>query len=245
MLALATALLLSPLGLYLARQLGGMQWHPLLLGPTVQLWRLAPGLPPDPGLRLVLVFCLMQSVHYAMWLHMLPDDARARSPTMSFRASYRDLRRDLGVAAIVVAASITAGIAAWALLDLHRAGEGYFRMVRFHGLLEVMAAVLLIVERDHRRSPILATCQEHHAPRRGSVVGHRRHSSLRRSAAAPRRSSPDHLRCGDPHGRCSMRVAQQSEPAQRKSYAATRPTARPSFPARFSWTSTETPSPTR
>ncbi len=153
-LVMAMALLLSPLGLYLAREFGGMQRHPLLLGPTVQLWRLAPGLPPNLGLRLVLAFCLMQSVHYAMWLHMLPDEARGRSTTMSFRASYRDLRRDLGLAAIVIAAIITAGIAAWSLLDIKMAGDGYFRMVRFHGLLEVMAGVLLVLERPARPRPV-------------------------------------------------------------------------------------------
>ncbi len=152
-LVVVTGLLLSPLGLYGVRELGAMQWHPQLLGPSAQLWRLAPGLPPDLGLRLVLVFCLMQSVHYAMWLHMIPDDARARATTMSFRASYGDLRRDLGSAAIVIAALVTAGLAAWALLDIAAAGRGYFRMVRFHGHLEIIAAVLLILEAPRRSGP--------------------------------------------------------------------------------------------
>ena len=69
---------------------------------------------------------------------------------MSFRASYEDLRRDLGPAALVVASLLALGIATWAWIDLAAAGHGYFRMARFHGHLELMAGCLLVLERGAR-----------------------------------------------------------------------------------------------
>lgn len=146
LLVAAAAFLLSPLALELTRALGALDWHAPGLGTQRQLWRLAPGLDADMGLRLVLLFCFMQSVHYALWLQMIPDEARGRSTVMTFRASYRDLQRDLGTAAIFITLGIAVWLVAWALIDLGDANRGYFRMVRFHGHLEIMAGVLLILE---------------------------------------------------------------------------------------------------
>jgi len=146
LLAAAIVFLLGPYALHGVREFGALQWHPPGYGPTLELQRLAPGLAPEFGLRVVLLFCFMQSIHYAVWLHLLPDDGRERSTSTTFRASYEDLRRDVGTAAIVVATLLALGIASWALVDLSAAGPGYFRMVRFHGHLELMAAVLLVLE---------------------------------------------------------------------------------------------------
>ena len=150
LLLAAIAFLLSPLALDGMRALGGLAWFPAGEDSTRQLWRLAPGLSPDLGLRLVLLFCLMQSVHYALWLHMLPDEDRERSTAMTFRASYRQLERDIGSVGVWVAMLLGAGIIVWAVLDLSAAGRGYFRMARFHGHLEIMAVVVLLLERRRR-----------------------------------------------------------------------------------------------
>lgn len=115
-------------------------------GLPVQLGRLAPGLDADLGLRVVLSFCFMQSVHYAIWMRLLPDEASARETPITWRASVESLRDDLGTAAIVVAVVLWLAIAAWAIADLYAAGDGYFRMARFHGVLELMAGVVLIAE---------------------------------------------------------------------------------------------------
>lgn len=150
LLVAASCLLLSSLGMELVGS--QFEWHASEDSPDRQLSRLAPGLAPMLGMRLVLLFCFMQSVHYAMWLQMIPDEDRRRSTVMTFRASAQDLERDFDRVALWVIAVLAAGLIAWASFDMLAAGRGYFRMARFHGTLEVMAAVLLILERTPRRT---------------------------------------------------------------------------------------------
>lgn len=151
LLLAATGLLVSDLGLQVVGS--RFEWHALGDSADRQLWRLAPGLDPMLGMRLVLLFCFMQSVHYAMWMQMIPDEARQRSTVMTFRASLRDLERDLDRVALGVFAALSLGLIVWASWDMLAAGRGYFRMARFHGHLELMAAVLLILEGRARPSP--------------------------------------------------------------------------------------------
>lgn len=145
LLVAATALLGSEWGLQIVG--ARFEWHALGDSHDRQLWRLAPGLAPMIGMRLVLAFCFMQAVHYAMWMQMIPDEARARATVMTFRASLRDLERDMGRIGLYVIAGLTAGLIAWASWDMLAADRGYFRVARFHGHLELMAGVLLVLER--------------------------------------------------------------------------------------------------
>ncbi len=142
-----SALLLSPLGLALAhtsaallRDFGG-------IGIDDQLARLAPGIDVDLGLRLVLLFTFTQSIHYAVWVHLLPDEDRTRATPPTFRRSFLDLCRDLGGPLMLGAAALALLFAIWALLDLRDATLGYFRFARFHGHLELAALTLLLLER--------------------------------------------------------------------------------------------------
>ena len=112
------------------------------LGWDYQISRLA-------GPRLVLLFCFSQSVHYAVWMHVLPDDDRRRSTPVTFRASVASLQREFGEAGFLVAVVLSLGIAIWAVADLAAANHGYFRMARFHGHFELIAAVLLVLERGY------------------------------------------------------------------------------------------------
>ena len=152
LLALAVAVLLSSTGLELVGT--RFEWAPHGESADQQLGRLAPGLDPMLGMRLVLLFCFMQSVHYGLWMHVIPDEACQRDTVMTFRASAADLERDLGRVALVFLGVLSLGLALWACWDLLAASRGYFRMARFHGHLELMAAVLLVLERrpNHPRA---------------------------------------------------------------------------------------------
>ena len=96
-------------------------------------------------MQLVLSFALLQSIHYYIWLHAIPNEAIERETPTTFRASYASLKADFGETGLVVAASIAGFIALWAVWDLAAAHDGYFRMVRFHGHLEVLAVTALWV----------------------------------------------------------------------------------------------------
>jgi hypothetical protein len=56
---------------------------------------LAPGLDGVLGLRVVLLFCFAQSVHYVIWLRLVPEDDRARPTPRSFHA-----RAELGLVSL-------------------------------------------------------------------------------------------------------------------------------------------------
>lgn len=125
---------------------GGLDWFGGGMGPDYQTWRLSPGLHPELGLRLVLLFCFAQAIHYAIWLQLIPDDDRARATPPTFRASYEDLCTDMTRAGVWLAVLLALLLALWATYDLMHACHGYFRMARFHGHLELIAVAVLLLE---------------------------------------------------------------------------------------------------
>jgi hypothetical protein len=128
----------------------GLAWQPAGLGPDHQLSFLAPGVPDPWALRLVLLFAFAQSVHYGVWLRLIPEDDRTRPTPRTFQATARALRSEFGWPALTVAVVLAAGIALWATFDLVAARENYLRMALFHGYLELVALVWLFIERPQR-----------------------------------------------------------------------------------------------
>lgn len=141
-----SGLLLSPVGLGLAERSAALFREVGGLGIDYQLARLAPGVDIELGLRLVLLYTFTQSIHYAVWVHLLPDEDRTRATPPTFRRSFVDLCRDLGGPVMIGAAVLALFFAAWAILDLRDAYSGYFRFARFHGHLELAAVTLLVLE---------------------------------------------------------------------------------------------------
>jgi hypothetical protein len=154
----SSRLALVPLGVFLAASLAiasGALDAPALASSTSLLGtsfrtHLAELTPRSAGLwgpRLVLLFAFAQSVHYAVWLRLVPEDDRPRPAPRSFASSFRALRADLGLAALALVAILCVGLAAWATLDLRAARIGYLRFAAFHGYLELGALALCLVER--------------------------------------------------------------------------------------------------
>lgn len=188
LLALGSALLLSDAAVHIVG--ARFEWHAAGDSADAQLGRLAPGLAPMLGMRLVLLFCFLQSVHYALWMHMIPDEARARDTVMTFRASAVDLERDLGRVGLWAIGALSLALVGWACWDMLAAGRGYYRMARFHGHLEVMAAALLVLERQRG----FGIAWPSHEPRPGprSMDPSKRccHASVHRAHRTPDVSPP-------------------------------------------------------
>ena len=130
----------------LARTHGFTSALPVDLGDLA--FALAPNAGPTIALRLVLLYAFAQSVHYAVWLRLVPEDDRPRRAPRSFVASIRALRDDLGAPLLVVATLASAALALWALVDLVAARDGYLRAAQFHGHLELAAGAFLWLRRD-------------------------------------------------------------------------------------------------
>lgn len=125
----------------------GLFWQPADLGPDYHLAFLAPGVAAPWAMRLVLLFAFAQSVHYGVWLRLIPEDDRPQQTPRTFRASARALQADLGTPLLTAAVVIALGISLWSFFDLSAARESYLRMALFHGYLELIAATWLFVER--------------------------------------------------------------------------------------------------
>lgn len=97
--------------------------------------------------RAVLAFAFAQSVHYAVWLRLVPEADRPRPGLRSFASSLRALTADVGVTLVAVAIVVTVAFAAWGCFSIAGARDGYLRLAIFHGPLELGAATLLLLER--------------------------------------------------------------------------------------------------
>ncbi|MCB9688718.1 MAG: hypothetical protein H6738_18820 [Alphaproteobacteria bacterium] len=117
-------------------------------GPSIRdhLAALAPGMTPPWGHRWVVAFAYAQSVHYGLWLRIVPEEARERPAPRSWEASLRALRTDLGAPVFAAAVLLCVGLAVWGLADLAAAREGYLRLALFHGPLELAVLGLVAAE---------------------------------------------------------------------------------------------------
>ena len=108
-------------------------------GPSLRthVRTLAPGLDPVWATRWVVAFAYAQSVHYGLWLRVIPEEARDRPSSRSWKASLRALRADLGDRSMALAVLLGLGLAVWGLFDLSGARDGYLRLALFHGPLEL------------------------------------------------------------------------------------------------------------
>lgn len=113
---------------------------------TEHMKALAPRAPPVLALRLVLAFAFLQSVHYGIWLRLVPEDDRPRAAPRPWRATWRALVEDFGVVPLVIFGALALGIAAWAVVDLTQARLGYLRLAVFHGYLELAVGALWLIE---------------------------------------------------------------------------------------------------
>jgi hypothetical protein len=135
----ATERVVDPRYAYASELLG------LDLGEFVRV--LSPVADPVWALRLTVFFALAQSIHYGIWLRLIPEQDRARRGMRSFTESYRALVRELGPGSLLVAALATLALWAWGALEPAHARASYFRLALFHGPLEVAALAWVLLER--------------------------------------------------------------------------------------------------
>jgi hypothetical protein len=112
---------------------------------------LAPGIQSAPlALGIVSSFAFLQAVHYAVWLHAIPQHATRGDATLSFRMSFRALRGDLGPLGLAVAVGAVLLVALGGALAPLPTKSLYLSFSAFHGYLELAAAGLFFVRGSGR-----------------------------------------------------------------------------------------------
>lgn len=112
---------------------------------------LAPGLSLEMGLRLVLLFGFLQSMHYAIWLRLIPQRLDARRAPPTFKRSLIRLREDFGGKAFVVLVLLCLAIPLMAVIyDAEKTRHLYLLAAISHGWIElaVIAALLASARRS-------------------------------------------------------------------------------------------------
>lgn len=122
------------------------QWGPAGLGMEQHRRVFGMGYDGIWGVRLVLAFALAQSVHYFMWIRMVPEEARGRPTPRTFRATWKDVKMEMGGWVLIGTFVTGLALAIWALFDLVEARANYLQFIRFHGVLEFAAIAVVCVE---------------------------------------------------------------------------------------------------
>ncbi len=137
---LGGAALLFFVGGSVPEALGWPEWFDLHIS-TAASW-LAPGLPANQQFGLVLSYAFLQSVHYAVWLIFIPQDAHRGRGTTTFSASLRSAWSDFrpwGVLAIVLG---TLAVLSAACFDPLMTSAVYLFVTPFHGYLELVVLAI-------------------------------------------------------------------------------------------------------
>ncbi|HEY1960520.1 MAG TPA: hypothetical protein VGH28_33145 [Polyangiaceae bacterium] len=105
---------------------------------------LAPGAAASVAVPLVLAHVFTDSVHYAFWLGVIPEETLKREGTLTFRMTWRSLRADFG-RAIWPVVGLVLLVPVLAVFGLARMRDAYYAIAGFHGYVEgVMLAALVV-----------------------------------------------------------------------------------------------------
>ncbi|HVY25991.1 MAG TPA: hypothetical protein VHB79_05540 [Polyangiaceae bacterium] len=105
--------------------------------------QLAPFVRSTPlALGVVASFAFLQSVHYAIWLHAIPQEATRGEGTLSFRMSGRALQSELGRWGALLVLLVVVAVPVLGLVSPLRTQSVYLSLATFHGYLELGALSL-------------------------------------------------------------------------------------------------------
>ncbi len=108
---------------------------------------LAPGLALRWAVPIALSYVFLQSIHYSVWLGLVPAEKVRGDAGRSFRMSFRALVRDFGTLGLGVVALMAAATFALATRDLHVTRDTYLSLSAFHGYLELAVIVIVLCGR--------------------------------------------------------------------------------------------------
>lgn len=113
---------------------------------VVGAW-LVPGAAAAVAVPLVLAHVFTDSIHYAFWLGVIPEETLRHEGTLSFSMTWRALRRDFGDAGLAAASACALAVVVLALFGLSRARGAYFAFAGFHGYIEGAMLIYLSMSR--------------------------------------------------------------------------------------------------
>ena len=109
-------------------------------------YQLSPTMSGPWPTRMLVLYAFGQSVHYVVWMRLVPEEERPSATPRSFAQSFRALRVDVGSVVLWATAASILALLAWGAVSLGAARNGYLELAFFHGYLEIAAAALMWAE---------------------------------------------------------------------------------------------------
>lgn len=100
-----------------------------------------PSVSSGPAVGIISSFAFLQSVHYAIWLHVIPAQEVSGNRTTTFAQTLRGLRHDFRLGGVLVIGLLTLTTAAGLWLAPQEARTSYTSLSTFHGYMELAIAV--------------------------------------------------------------------------------------------------------
>src|SRR5439155_19660898 len=92
---------------------------------VVGAW-LVPGATMAVAIPLVLAHVFTDSIHYAFWLGIIPEETLRHEGTLTFKMTWRSLQKDFGAGGVAFVAVCVLAVAVLAMFGLVRARDTYF-----------------------------------------------------------------------------------------------------------------------
>lgn len=108
---------------------------------------LARLLPENWRPQWVVIYGFLQSLHYLVWIRLIPEDNRSTKGPITFKRSALNLSKDFGPWLILIALSLMLILLLWSTVSLPSARMSYLRWISSHASLEIAVMGYLFVEK--------------------------------------------------------------------------------------------------
>jgi hypothetical protein len=109
---------------------------------------LARVLPIDWRPQWVVVYGFLQSLHYLVWIRLIPEDNRQAETPITFKRSALTLKQDFSGFFILITIIAMSALLVWSTFNLAAARISYLHWISAHASLEVAVIGYLFVERS-------------------------------------------------------------------------------------------------
>lgn len=97
----------------------------------------------------VLLFAFLQSVHYLVWIRLIPEEARKQPTPRGFRKSFDALSLDFGFLLLLCIGLVFIFFIGYGMFSPESARRDYLTLISFHGFLELFVLVYQSPRRHH------------------------------------------------------------------------------------------------
>ena len=98
---------------------------------------IAPFAPTIWQFRLVTLYAFLQSIHYLVWIRLIPEEAKKKPTPQSFTKSFLSLKEDMGSIFFVSIFVAAGALLLYAVYSPQDARYHYLYLISFHGFLEL------------------------------------------------------------------------------------------------------------